>query len=121
MPHIIHREQLQSRETATPGWRRFDLMNDDVAAVLDAGFELSVLASQQATPLHYHTGCEHYMFILHGQGSLTVEGQVSQVSSGYFISVEPGERHAVRNDGAEDFEYLEFIVPRTGATTVVQE
>ena len=41
--------------------------------------------------------------------------------TGYMISIEPEERHALKNNGAEPLEYLEFFVPGTGTTIVVEE
>jgi len=68
MPYITHRTELEPAMAQTTGWQQFNLMNKEIAAGLDAGLRLNVLTPNVATPYHYHTGCEHYMFIITGQG-----------------------------------------------------
>lgn len=120
MPYIIHREELQPA-TQMAGWNQINLMNDEIAAELDAGLELNILAPDAATPYHYHTGCEHYMFIVKGQGELMLEDGSHSVATGYLIAIDSDEHHALKNVGQDDLEYLEFFVPGSGTTTIVEE
>ena len=66
MPYIIHRDELQPH-LPQPGWQQLPLMNELVAAKLDADLRLNILQPEAATSYHYHQGCEHY--ILCGSGS----------------------------------------------------
>lgn len=120
MPYFIHREELQPT-SRNPGWQQLDLMNGEIAAELDAKLKLDILAPGAATPRHYHSGCEHYMFIVKGEGQLILEDGVYPVTTGYVIAIEPEEHHALRNVGPDHLECLEFFVPGTGATNIVQE
>ena len=120
MPYIVHREELQPASQAA-GWNQIKLMNDEIAAELDAGLELNVLAPNAATPSHYHVGCEHYMFIVKGQGELILVDGPHSVATGYLIAIDSDERHALKNVGRDDLEYLEFFVPGSGTTTIIEE
>jgi len=120
MPYIAHREELQPA-MQTAGWNQIKLMNDEIAAELDADLELNVLAPNAATPRHYHTGCEHYIFIVKGQAELILEDGPQAVATGYLIAIDSEEHHALKNVGQDDLEYLEFFVPGSGATTIVEE
>ena len=121
MPYIVHRESLEPTSTDTAGWLQFELMNAATAAELDAELKLNILAPQMTTPRHYHTGCEHYIFIVKGRGELLLADGAHPVARGYMIAIDPEERHALRNVDEANLEYLEFFVPGRGATTIVEE
>lgn len=118
--HIVHRTELEARIGDTSGWQQINLMNDAVAAELDAGLALNILEPTEATPTHFHTGCEHYIFIVSGQGKLILDDGPHDIGTGYMIAIEPEERHAVKNVGSQTLEFLEFLVPGTGTTTMVE-
>jgi len=121
MPHFAHRENLQPAKTATAGWQVLDLMNDEISAKLDAGLKLSQLAPQASTPRHYHSNCEHYMFVIKGQGELILDESVHPIAQGYMIAIEREEWHAVSNVGKDELEYLEFFVPGRNVRTITHE
>lgn len=121
MPIIVHRQEIAATDEEGAGWRSLRLVRDELADELDADIRLNVLAPGARTPLHYHTGAEHYIFIVAGEADFIVEEASHPVKKGYFITVDPGERHSLTNAGQEMLEFLEFIVPGSGQTTVVEE
>ena len=120
MPYIVHREELQP-DTQVAGWNQIKLMSDEITVELDADLELNVLAPNAATPCHYHSGCEHYIFIVKGQGELILEDGPHPVATGYLVAIDSDEHHALKNVGQADLESLEFFVPGSGTTTIVEE
>ena len=112
MPYIVHRDEL--RGTTGTGWKRIDLLGKDVAELVGANFELLVLEPGESSPMHGHADCEHYLFVLQGEGFLGLEDGEHRIEENYVISVDPGERHAVRNSGQKKLEILEFIIPGGG-------
>ena len=119
MSHIVHRSELEARVGDIPGEQKINLMNAAVAAELNAGLTLNILAAEEATPTHFHTGCEHYIFIVSGEGELVLDDGPHAIGTGYMIALEQEERHAIKNVGAQPLEFLEFLVPRTGTTTIL--
>jgi quercetin dioxygenase-like cupin family protein len=58
------------------------------------------LAPGTAIPAHEHAGSSEYLFVLEGEGEMTVEGQVIPVEAGDAIQIPAGARHAfVAADG----------------------
>jgi len=118
MPYIIHREQLQETRGTPDGLKRYPLVRGDVENKIEAGVELNVLAPHSMTPMHYHSGCEHYVFIVRGQGNVIIEGETHPVAPSYLIAIDPGEKHSLQNPGDSDLEYLEFFVPQNNTTEI---
>ena len=121
MPYFVHREELEAKTENPVAWQQINLMNEVIAAELDAGVELNILTAGTATNHHYHSGCEHYIFIIKGEGALQLVDGDHSVATGYMIAIDSEEQHALKNVGQEDLEYLEFFVPGTGTTTVVSD
>ena len=120
MPHIVHRDDIKPL-VGPEGWQRLDLVGGGVSAELDAGLELSILAPNATTPRHYHTNCEHYLFIVTGDGQLLLDDGAHDIAQGYLVAIDPEERHALRNTSDTDLEYLEFFVPRHAMQTIIEE
>jgi len=118
MPYIIHRAQLQEGSGTPDGLKRYPLVRGDVENKIEAGIELNVLAPHQMTPTHYHSGCEHYVFIVRGLGNMVIEGETHPVATSYLVAIDPGEKHSLQNLGDRDIEYLEFFVPQSGAKEI---
>jgi len=111
MPHIVHRDDLKPIPSTDKGWQRIDLLGKENAKLVGADFELITLNPGEATPEHFHESCEHYIFVLRGEGFLELKGETQPIAQNYVISIESEERHAVRNAGVDVLEILEFLIP----------
>jgi len=111
MPHIVHRDDMKPIPSIEKDWQRYDLLGKENAKLVGAEFELIALNPGETTPEHFHEGCEHYIFVLCGDGVLELDGETQPIAQNYVISIEPGERHAVRNAGKDVLEVLEFLIP----------
>ena len=111
MPYIIHRDDLEPSPSPDEGWSRYDLLGEENAKLVGASCELIVLNPGESMKDHFHVNCEHYIFVLSGDGVLEAEGETHVVTMNYMISIEPGEIHALRNTGEGVLELLEFVIP----------
>lgn len=111
MPHIVHRDDLKPISSTEKGWQRIDLLGKENAKLVGAEFELITLNPGEATPEHLHETCEHYIFVLRGEGFLELDGETQPIGQNYVISIEPEEGHAIRNTGKSVLELLEFLIP----------
>ena len=56
-------------------------------------------------PLHHH-GYEHEIFVIEGQGTVTVDGETHDVRVGDVVYVPPGAQHQYVNTGGTPFKFL---------------
>jgi quercetin dioxygenase-like cupin family protein len=64
------------------------------------------------TPKHEHSW-PHIVYILKGQGSLLLDGQDYDMSTGSFVFIPGDKAHKFTNTGKEDFKFI-CIVPEEG-------
>jgi mannose-6-phosphate isomerase-like protein (cupin superfamily) len=74
-------------------------------AALNAPFEGSWCVIRPGTSSTPHSHHEHEIFIaLSGESVLESDGERAPFTAGDIVSLPPGSRHCVINDGTEDFE-----------------
>lgn len=62
---------------------------------------------------HYHEKAHQFFFVLNGQMTMkTDEGKVI-LKAGHGISIPPGMRHKVSNEGKRDVEFLVISSPKS--------
>lgn len=76
------------------------------------------LAEGGYTPRHAHDWF-HVNYILSGQGTLFLEGQQYEVTTGSYAFVPAGAEHQFRNTGKEPFRFI-CIVPEKGDRSYVK-
>jgi len=73
------------------------------------GFNVTVVPpGKKAFPYHAHRGNEEMFFILEGEGSIRIAGEIHRIRKGDFISLPPGpdSAHQIVNDTAAPLRYL---------------
>jgi len=73
------------------------------------GFNVTVIPpDKRAFPYHAHRGNEEMFFILDGEGSIRIAGEIHRVRKGDFISLPPGpdSAHQIINDSKAPLRYL---------------
>ncbi|HET7845824.1 MAG TPA: cupin domain-containing protein [Xanthomonadales bacterium] len=58
-----------------------------------------------------HAGADQWLFVVAGQGTAIVGGTRVKLKAGTLLLIEKGERHEIRNDGAELLRTLNVYVP----------
>ena len=111
MPYIVHRDDLKPTLSTEMGGPRYDLLGAENTELVGADFSLVVFGPGETTLDHFHEGCEHYIFVLRGEGFLELDRETQPIAQNYVISIEPEEKHAIRNSGKTVLELLEFIIP----------
>lgn len=91
----------------------FDRFFEVVMETTEAQAAQMTLAPGEQTggPENYHADSDQWLFVVGGQGVVTVDGEETTVTEGDLLRIEAGERHAVANDGETPFETLNFYTP----------
>lgn len=81
--------------------------------VLPASVRLShaLIAPGQSVAKHRHERLLEVFYILDGKGVLTVEAASVAIEAGCCFVIEPGELHALVNDGSIDLTMIYFALP----------
>jgi uncharacterized cupin superfamily protein len=73
------------------------------------GFNVTTIPpGKKAFPYHAHRGNEEMFFILEGEGSVRIAGEIHKIRTGDFISLPPGRdsAHQIYNDSNAPLRYL---------------
>ncbi|MBY0083597.1 cupin domain-containing protein [Brevibacillus sp. M2.1A] len=81
------------------------------------GQDLSVIHERMpgntAEVRHYHERSRQFFFVLSGQAMLEVDGVRHVLGRQEGVEVPPGVKHQMKNEGAEDVEFLVISQPTT--------
>jgi mannose-6-phosphate isomerase-like protein (cupin superfamily) len=69
------------------------------------------LAPGQATTPHHHAVTEEIYYILSGSAAMTLGAETRPVGPGDAIAIPPGQRHTIRNTGADELVFLCTCAP----------
>src|SRR5262245_57638808 len=73
------------------------------------GYNVTVIPpGKRAFPYHAHRGNEEMFFVLEGEGSVRIAGEVHRIQAGDFVSLPPGRdsAHQIINDSRAPLRYL---------------
>lgn len=62
---------------------------------------------------HYHSTAQQFFFVLSGELSMELEGELYRIPAGKGIPVPARSRHQARNDSQENTEFLVISEPTT--------
>ena len=71
-----------------------------------------------SSPYHFHENCEHFYFIMEGQGSVETPEGVRDVGPGDLVFIPAEARHRLRSPTQPLF-YFEFQAPNRFVTTIL--
>jgi len=81
------------------------------------GDELSVIEERvppgMAETRHRHAMSRQFFYVLDGEATLEVDGEVHVLRAGEGLHVSPGAAHQLRNDGAGDTRFLVVSAPKS--------
>lgn len=81
---------------------------DDIVGITN--FSRAVFPVGECAPSHVHADMIEVFYIEQGLGEIDVDGLVVSLPSGSCITVEPGERHELRNAGDTEMVVIYFGV-----------
>ncbi len=73
--------------------------------------EMVIYPAGATCPEHHHEGAEHYQFIVNGEGLAWIDGVEETLRTGDVLYNFENEHHWFRNDGDENFSFVEYFVP----------
>lgn len=68
---------------------------------------------------HFHRTARQFFFILSGKANMDIDGRVETLAAHQGIEIAPGVPHLIRNDFAQDVEFLVISQPPTSNDRVV--
>ena len=71
------------------------------------------MPAQTSESLHYHEKAQQFFFILKGIATFVVESESYTVQAGQGFHIEPGQKHRIINNTAEDIEFILSSQPST--------
>ncbi len=87
------------------GWHLLD--RDDLSVIEER------VPPGAAEARHLHAQARQFFYVLVGEATLEVEGQVHQLRAGEGLHVPPGAAHQLRNEGNMEIRFLVISAPRS--------
>ena len=85
--------------------------------VLTQTAHLSVIEERMppnsAEQRHFHSAARQFFYVLSGQLTMELEGEIHQIPASGGLEIEPGARHQARNDTQDDVCFLVISSPST--------
>jgi mannose-6-phosphate isomerase-like protein (cupin superfamily) len=114
MAYIFHQDQLPHLVSEVPGRKRTFFVNKELTHIAGVmNYEAGA-----SSPYHYHEVCEHFYFIIEGQGSVETEEGIRAVEPGTMVFIPPETRHRLRSVDGPGF-YFEFQAPNRFKTHIL--
>ena len=64
-------------------------------------------------PAHSHPDGDELIYVVHGEGKVYIDGEISRIREGSFVLFEKACIHMVRNSGKDELKLACFFAPRT--------
>ena len=119
MAYIFHQDQLPRLEGATGGRVRTFFVNKELAKIDDMLAGVMSYTKGTASPLHYHEICEHFYFIMEGNGTVETPEGVEPVGPGTMVFIPAETRHRLRANADNELFYFEFQAPNRFKTHIL--
>lgn len=62
-------------------------------------------------PDNKHEDSDQWLYVISGKGKAVVERKEQEIIAGSVLLIEAGERHEIRNTGAEPLQTINFYAP----------
>lgn len=63
--------------------------------------------------LHYHEKAQQFFYILAGVATFEINGLICSIGQNQGISIKPGVRHRILNNGDSDLEFIVISEPKS--------
>ena len=117
MAYIFHQDDLPRLEAVVPGRVRTFFVNKELTDIDDMLAGVMNYAPHGSSPYHYHEICEHFYFIMEGQGTVETEEGTRPVGPGEMVFIPAEEKHRLR--ALEPLFYFEWQAPNRFQTTIL--
>lgn len=72
-----------------------------------------LMPTHTAEKLHFHTYASQFFYILKGQATFLIEGELVLVPANHGIEIKAGDQHQIKNNEMQDLEFILFSYPST--------
>jgi mannose-6-phosphate isomerase-like protein (cupin superfamily) len=117
MAYVFHEDDLPRLVSKVPGRERVFFANKELADQDNMLAGIMRYAQGAASPYHYHENCEHFYFIIEGNGTVETEDGVTPVKPGDLVFFPAEARH--RLSSVDPLFYFEFQAPNRFKTTIL--
>jgi len=118
MAYIFNENELPKLVSVVPGRERTFFVNKDLTKIDDMLAGVMHYEFGASSPYHYHENCEHFYFIMEGNGTVDSEEGSRKVGPGDMIFIPAEERHRLRATETPLF-YFEFQAPNRFVTQIL--
>ena len=118
MAYIFNENDLPRLVSVTPGRERTFFVNKELASTDDMLAGIMHYVHGGASPYHFHENCEHFYFIMEGNGIVETEEGTTKVGPGTMVFIPAEEKHRLRATESPLF-YFEFQAPNRFVTTIL--
>ena len=118
MAYIFHESELPRLIGATGGRERTFFVNKELTNIDDMLAGVMHYGPQGYSPYHYHEICEHFYFIMEGQGTVETPEGTRPVGPGSLVYIPAESKHRLRATDTGLF-YFEFQAPNRFKTHIL--
>ena len=115
--YLFNEGELPRLVSTVPGRERVFFVSKELTDVDDMLAGIMRYAKGASSPYHYHKNCEHFYFIMEGQGSVETPEGVTDVGPGDMVFIPAEEKHRLRS--TTPLFYFEFQAPNRFQTTIL--
>jgi mannose-6-phosphate isomerase-like protein (cupin superfamily) len=101
-----------------PGRERIFFVNQELANTDNLLAGIMRYERGASSPYHFHQNCEHFYFIIEGNGAVETEAGVQDVGPGDMIFIPAEDKHRLRATQSPLF-YFEFQAPNRFITKIL--
>jgi mannose-6-phosphate isomerase-like protein (cupin superfamily) len=118
MAYIFHQDELPKLISVVPGRERTFFVNKELTNTDDMLAGIMRYQPGADSPYHFHENCEHFYFIIEGNGAVESEEGVQRVGPGSLVFIPAENKHRLRASDTPLF-YFEFQAPNRFVTTIL--
>lgn len=118
MAYIFHQDDLPKLVAVVPGRERTFFVNKELTNIDDMLAGVMEYKAHGSSPYHYHEVCEHFYFIMEGNGTVETEEGVRPVGPGDLVFIPAEAKHRLRASETGLF-YFEFQAPNRFKTHIL--
>ena len=117
MAYIFRQDELPRLVAEVPGRERTFFVDKELTKIDDMLAGVMKYDQGASSPYHYHETCEHFYFIIEGEGTVETPEGIQPVGPGTMVFIPAEARHRLR--AKTPLFYFEFQAPNRFKTHIL--
>ncbi|MBP1598158.1 MAG: hypothetical protein H6R26_377 [Proteobacteria bacterium] len=117
MAYIFRQDELPRLVAEVPGRERTFFVDKELTHIDDMLAGIMKYDQGASSPYHYHENCEHFYFIMEGEGTVETPEGIQPVGPGTMVFIPAEARHRLRS--RTPLFYFEFQSPNRFKTHIL--